>query len=90
MSTHSLLFLSRNTKNNVYPCKPQFYYKKWGLRGSKLYWHVFVMTECTCYTCYIVNRLDAQGGLTNSCNAGSRFMNCQIKHTLNVILCNVN
>ena len=37
------MFLSRNKKNNVYPCKPQFYYLKWGLRGSKLYRHVFVM-----------------------------------------------
>ena len=36
--------LSRNKKNNVYPCQPQFYYKKkWGLRASKLYRHVFVM-----------------------------------------------
>ena len=35
------MFLSRN-KNNVYPCKPQFYYIK-GLRRSKLYRHVFVM-----------------------------------------------
>ena len=31
------MFLSRNKKNNVYPCKPQFYYIKVGLRGSKLY-----------------------------------------------------
>ena len=37
------MFLSRNKKNNVYPCKPQFYYKKWGLRGSKLYRYVFLM-----------------------------------------------
>ena len=37
------LFLSRNKRNNVYPCKPQFYYIKVGLRGSKLYRHVFVM-----------------------------------------------
>ena len=28
------MFLSRNKKNNVYPCKPQFYYIKWGLRGQ--------------------------------------------------------
>ena len=35
--------LSRNKKNNVYPCKIQFYYVKWGLRGSKLYRYVFVM-----------------------------------------------
>ena len=33
------MFLSRNMKNNVYPCKPQFYY----IRGSKLYRYVFVM-----------------------------------------------
>ena len=32
-----------NKKNNVYPCKPQFYYIKMVLRGSKLYRHVFVM-----------------------------------------------
>ena len=39
------MFLSRNKENNVYPCKPQFYYMKVGLRGSKLYTirHVFVM-----------------------------------------------
>ena len=37
------LFSSRNKKNNVYPCKPQFNYIKVGLRGSKLYRYVFVM-----------------------------------------------
>ena len=37
------MFLSRNKKNNIYPCKPQFYCIKGGLRGSKLYRHVFVM-----------------------------------------------
>ena len=37
------MFLSRNKKRNVYFCKPQFYYVKEGLRGSKLYRHVFVM-----------------------------------------------
>ena len=37
------MFLSRNKKNNVYPCKPQFYYIKVGLKGSKLYRQVFVM-----------------------------------------------
>ena len=38
------MFFSRNKKNNVYPCKPQFYYIKVGLRGSKLYRYVFVMS----------------------------------------------
>ena len=39
------MFLSRNKKNNVYPCKPQFYYIKVGFKGSKLYRHVFVMED---------------------------------------------
>ena len=29
------MFLSRNKKNNVYPCKPQFYYIKVGFKGVK-------------------------------------------------------
>ena len=28
------MFLSRNIKNNVYPCKPQFFYIKVGFKGS--------------------------------------------------------
>ena len=30
------LFLSRNNKNNVYPCKFQFYYIKVGFKGVKI------------------------------------------------------
>ena len=30
------MFLSRNKKNNIYPCKPQFYYIKVGLMGVKI------------------------------------------------------
>ena len=37
------MFLSRNNKNNVYPCKPQFYCIKVGFKGFKLYTYVFVM-----------------------------------------------
>ena len=37
------MFLSRNRKNNVHPCKPQFYYIKVGFKGVKLYRRVFVM-----------------------------------------------
>ena len=37
------MFLSRNKKNNVYPCKPQFYYIKVGFKGSTLYRHIFMM-----------------------------------------------
>ena len=30
------MFLSRNKKNNVYPCKPQFYYIKVGFQGVNI------------------------------------------------------
>ena len=30
------MFLSRNNKNIVYPCKPQFYYIKVGFKGVKI------------------------------------------------------
>ena len=29
------MFLSKNKENNVYPCKPQFYYIKVGFKGVK-------------------------------------------------------
>ena len=30
------MFLSRNKKNNIYPCKLQFYYIKVGFKGVKI------------------------------------------------------
>ena len=30
------MFLSRNKKNNVYPCKPHFYYIKVGFKGVQI------------------------------------------------------
>ena len=30
------MFLCRNKKNNVHPCKPQFYYIKVGFKGVKI------------------------------------------------------
>ena len=30
------MFLSRNKKNNVYPCKTQFYFIKVGFKGVKI------------------------------------------------------
>ena len=30
------MYLSRNKKNNVYPCKPQFYYIKVGFKGVNI------------------------------------------------------
>ena len=40
-------------KNNVYPCKPQFYYIKVGFKGVKIYRHVFVMfcANADCWLC---------------------------------------
>ena len=35
------MFLSRNKKNNVYPCKPQFYYVKVGFKEVKIIWVCF-------------------------------------------------
>ena len=38
MSNHNLCccFFFQNKKNNVYPCKPQFYYIKVGFKGIKI------------------------------------------------------
>ena len=30
------MFFGRNKENNVYPCKPQFFYIKVGLKGVKI------------------------------------------------------
>ena len=37
------MFLSRNKKKHIYPCKLQFSFIKVGFKGVKLYRHVFVM-----------------------------------------------
>ena len=40
------MFLSRNKKNNVYHCKPQFYYRKVGFKGFNIIYmcrYVFMM-----------------------------------------------
>ena len=36
ISTHNLWFRAKKKKNNVYPCKPQFYYVKMGFKGVKI------------------------------------------------------
>ena len=48
------MLLSRYKKNNVYPCKHQFYSIQVGFKGSKFYKYVFVMgwaymSDCTFY-----------------------------------------
>ena len=61
------MFLSRDTKNNVYPCKPQFYYIKVGFKGSKLYRYVFVMRPIndvgwgTFSVCFVSGRFGPDG-----------------------------
>ena len=49
------MLLSRNKKNNVYPCKPQFYYIKVGLKGVKIILVCF-RDGCTCpnQTVYLI------------------------------------
>ena len=55
------MFLSRNKKNNAYPCKPQFYYIKVGFKGVKIikacfrdgfstekYWFFFSLKNICC------------------------------------------
>ena len=41
------MFLSRNKKLIYTPVNPSFTIWKWGLRGSTLYWHVFMMDHST-------------------------------------------
>ena len=41
------MVLSKNKKNNVYPCKPQFYYIKVGFKGVK------IIQACFCYGFFI-------------------------------------
>ena len=48
------IFLEQKYENNVYPCKPQFYYIKWGVRGSKLHGHAIMMNTSSRFkTCVI-------------------------------------
>ena len=37
----TIYVLSRNKKNNVYPCKPKFYYIKVGFKGVKIIYVCF-------------------------------------------------
>ena len=50
------MFLSRNKKNNVYPCKPQFYYIKVGFNGGQNIIGVFSW----CHSLYMYKFIDEQ------------------------------
>ena len=68
------MFLSRTKKNNVYPCKPQFYYIKVGFKGVKIYKRVFVM--------------NLSANITKSANSSHRLrLECS---SLNQHLCRKN
>ena len=67
------MFLSRNKKNNVYPCKPQFYYIKVGFKQVKIIYacfrDVFMRTTKSDQTA-CVNRLIS---VFVECTSGSIF-----------------
>ena len=52
------IFLSRNWKKYVYPCKSQFNFIKVGFKGSKLYRYVFVMDKAPVITKRWINHLE--------------------------------
>ena len=41
------MFLNRNKKINVYPCKPQFYCNKWGFKGVRTTMYIGVFSWCS-------------------------------------------
>ena len=43
---HLTMFLSRNKKNNVYACKPQFYYINVGFKGGQNYTCIGTFSLC--------------------------------------------
>ena len=53
------MFLSRNKKINIYPCKPQFYYINVGFKGVNR--HVFVMILSALISFRDIRRTQYQG-----------------------------
>ena len=58
------MFLSRNKKTNVYPCKPQFYYIKEGFKGVKIIYACFRDERFVKRTTKTRIRLNAQSDLS--------------------------
>ena len=46
------MFLSKIRKNNVYACKPQFYYIKVGFKGAQIYIGIFVSWSVDIFLIY--------------------------------------
>ena len=59
------MFLGRNKKNNVYPCKPQFYYIKVGFKGVNIIYACFrdALTEQHLIKYYIAHSDSPQNSL---------------------------
>ena len=82
------MFLNRNKKNNVYPCKPQFYYIKMSLRGSKLYRYVFVMLTKILTLFFFLHKRYSLGALQQGASNGypRHILSWRNKKTLWIIL----
>ena len=79
MSTYNICF-NRNKKNNVYPCKPQFYYIKVGFKGVKLYRRVFVMLFLNfCPLRKYLMHVDIIFFIRDRFYSASRYTSCHIR-----------
>ena len=68
------MFLRRNKKNNLYPCKHQFYYIKAGLKGVNVYRHVFVMRR----QLFVMARLNFVSRITERLLHESKYIYFQL------------
>ena len=59
------MFLSRNKKNNVYLCKPQFYYMKVGFKGVNIRKVCFRDDRIFPYNIYGYERVSSLGSQGN-------------------------
>ena len=78
------MFLSRNKKNNVYPCKPQFYYVKVGFNEVDIIYALLQLTNFTLGPDATPNTETHKNSVrtkaANSVNAPKRTHKNQINH----------
>ena len=60
LTSTTIYVLSRNKKNNVYPCKPQFYYIKVGFKGVKIIYVYFRDVDTSGSSAYVFIALKGQ------------------------------